>query len=90
MGLFTNDEGYVYARLGSGRVIGLHRYIWQSNYGKIPKGCHIHHLDLNPSNNHIDNLVLCTIIEHQNMHYHLRNFSNYLGMSKPLKAIEIW
>lgn len=42
----------------------LHRYIWEKFNGKIPKGCHIHHIDGNCSNNDISNLKCVTIKQH--------------------------
>jgi hypothetical protein len=34
----------------------LHRDVWTSAFGQIPKGCHIHHRDSDPSNNQLSNL----------------------------------
>src|SRR5215472_9278022 len=42
--------------LTNGSVGSLHRAVWKSAFGDIPKGCHIHHRDSNPRNNRIDNL----------------------------------
>ena len=35
----------------------LHRDIWEFHHGSIPKGHHIHHVDGNPLNNALDNLM---------------------------------
>jgi len=54
--------GY-YGCTNSGRHY-LHRDIWESVNGKIPKGYDIHHKDGDRTNNHIDNLELYSKSEH--------------------------
>jgi hypothetical protein len=68
VGLFPNQHGHLIARLSNRKLMPIHRYIWISNYGSIPRDCEIHHLDLNPLNNNIENLVLATIVEHKKIH----------------------
>lgn len=34
----------------------LHRDVWQSAFGPVPAGCHIHHRDRNPNNCQLSNL----------------------------------
>lgn len=53
----------------------LHRDVWESHYGKIPRGYQVHHKDFNPDNNEIENLVCITIKEHQRIHteHHRQN-----------------
>ena len=46
----------------------LHRYIWECEYGKVPKGYFIHHIDGNPMNNDISNLEMMDGREHASMH----------------------
>lgn len=46
----------------------LHICVWESIYGEIPKGYHIHHADYDKSNNEISNLVLLTAHEHLKLH----------------------
>jgi hypothetical protein len=45
-----------------------YRKIYEKHFGKIPKGMHIHHVDGNPENNNIDNLVCITPEEHSIIH----------------------
>ena len=45
-----------------------HRKIWEDNYGPIPDGMHIHHIDKNKLNNDISNLQLVTPEEHAKIH----------------------
>lgn len=35
----------------------VHREIYEMKFGRIPKGYHVHHIDKNPTNNNLDNLV---------------------------------
>ena len=58
----------------------LHREIWKSLKGDIPKGYHIHHIDGNSLNNHIDNLECLT--PHQHSLAHVK-----LGQEDPSKDI---
>lgn len=45
-----------------------YRKIYESHYGKIPKGYHIHHIDGDPFNNHITNLICLSPEEHAEIH----------------------
>ena len=45
-----------YQRPGASFAKSLHRAVWERHFGKIPKKHHIHHLDRNSRNNHIENL----------------------------------
>jgi len=46
----------------------LHRDVWKSVHGVIPKGFHIHHKDGNPANNDIENLECIHSSVHFSMH----------------------
>jgi len=46
----------------------LHRYVWEQEVGEIPKGCHIHHIDGDKSNNSINNLTIITASGHARLH----------------------
>ena len=50
-----------------------HRRVWEKHFGKIPKdengrSYEIHHLDNNPLNNDINNLVCLSIDDHYTLH----------------------
>lgn len=47
-----------------------HRAVWEAAFGKIPKGCHIHHKDNNPHNNALANLECVPIGEHLSDNWH--------------------
>lgn len=65
---FTRDEKTGYY-LNSTLRIRMHRFVWICNYGDIPKGYAVHHIDHDKSNNDISNLQLVTIKEHAKIHY---------------------
>lgn len=46
----------------------LHRAVWEHCNGKIPDGCHVHHIDGDRSNNQIENLSLLPRLEHIRQH----------------------
>ncbi len=47
----------------------IHRKIYIKNYGPIPEGFDIHHLDGNHQNNHPSNLKAVSLQEHFDIHY---------------------
>ena len=58
------DRGYIRVMV-DGRTYAVHRLIWMMNFGPIPDGIHIDHIDGNPGNNKIENLRLATNAENQ-------------------------
>ena len=59
---------YYYCETKSTKRI-YHRDVWEYYNGAIPKGYVIHHVDFNPLNNDISNLVCITPVEHSKIHY---------------------
>lgn len=47
----------------------LHRYVWEKEVGTIPKGCQIHHINGDKSDNSIENLAILTASGHQRLHW---------------------
>lgn len=45
-----------------------HRYVWESNNGKIPSGYEVHHINGNTHDNDISNLTLMPKNEHRSYH----------------------
>ena len=90
---FTRDDKTGYY-LNSTIRKRLHRYVWEYYNGDIPKGCEIHHKDLNKENNDISNLVLMTKEKHAMYHANNNVASRYEEMVNNLnenarpKAIE--
>lgn len=62
-----NDK-YKYKRI-NGILTPYHRYVWELNFGTIPKGYVIHHIDEDKSNNDISNLQMMTRAEHIILHH---------------------
>jgi len=54
----------------------LHRQIWFDNFGEIPKGYDIHHIDHNHFNNDISNMRLIPRSEHISYHMKLNVLQN--------------
>lgn len=71
--VYLQNEGYLRLRYkdpdtGTLRFQMLHRYIWEQTYGPIPKGYVIHHVDGDPLNNALENLILMTRSGHSTFH----------------------
>ena len=64
---FTRGEEGTYYRCAKLKK-RMHTYVWEYYNGKIPKGCEIHHIDGDKSNNDISNLQLVTTEEHHKIH----------------------
>ncbi|MFZ4540044.1 HNH endonuclease signature motif containing protein [Propionivibrio sp.] len=45
-----------------------HDVVWERNFGAIPDGHCIHHIDHDKKNNHVSNLQLVSHIEHKRIH----------------------
>jgi hypothetical protein len=58
-----NNNGYY--RSTDRKPAGLlHRYVWETERGKIPSGWDVHHIDGDRTNNIIDNLECLSKAEH--------------------------
>jgi predicted RNA-binding Zn-ribbon protein involved in translation (DUF1610 family) len=49
-----------------------HLLVWEKNYGKIPPGFHIHHINFDRFDNRIENLTLLSAHEHIKLHDRVR------------------
>lgn len=65
--IFTRDEKTGYY-LNSTNRVRIHRYVWEKEIGKIPKGYEIHHINRNKADNRIENLRLLSCSEHRKLH----------------------
>jgi len=70
-----NDRGYKEIYVGDNypyrktRWVREHIAVMERHIEKkIPKGMVVHHIDGNKRNNSLDNLLLCTVTEHNNCH----------------------
>lgn len=69
--VFTKDPKtgyYLSTRRIGGYRRRLHRYVYECERGAIPRGCEVHHIDLNKDNNDISNLELLSREAHRAVH----------------------
>jgi hypothetical protein len=62
-----SDQRYFQRSTKRGRRT-LHRDIWESAFGSIPKGCHIHHKDGDTTNNVLETLECVSAKQHMARH----------------------
>lgn len=79
------------SRTRKGRIY-LHRAVWKAfNRRPIPKGCHVHHLDEDRSNNHPSNLALMNGTEHLRQHMTPeRRAQSSTNIQAAIKAAPAW
>lgn len=74
----------------------LHRRIWVDNFGSIPDGMHVHHINGDWSDNRIDNLDLVRAKSHQSAHMKERHKDlayrekNKVDIAKAIEAAKKW
>lgn len=61
-----------YTRANVAPRISMHRAVWEYHNGPVPDGCNIHHIDGDPANNNITNLVAMPILAHSALHRKLQ------------------
>lgn len=67
-------NGIVFVKRSDGHYnypLRLHQAVYMYHFGEIPEGIHIHHKDIDPSNNEISNLQLMTNSDHHKLHQKL-------------------
>lgn len=64
---FSSSNGYPTIFI-NGKNVLLHRYVWEKQFGKIPYGLEIHHIDKNRFNYSIENLKLVEKKAHHRKH----------------------
>ena len=70
-------DGYIQITSGPNQGKLLHRLIYEENFGPIPEGFHIHHLDNDKNNNALENLVLISKSNHHKLHFNMINNPNW-------------
>lgn len=65
-----SQKTYKHRRIGGrkGPMRLAHHIIWENQYGQIPEGHEIHHIDFVKTNNDIENLQLVSLSDHQKIH----------------------
>lgn len=74
------------------KLFKIHRLVYETFIGHIPKGYDVHHIDHNAQNNSLDNLQLLPMHTHRKMHYeeHLKPICKYaasLAAEKSSKTV---
>jgi hypothetical protein len=64
---FITKDGYRLIMV-DGRVYKEHKYVWEQINGPIPKGMHVHHINLDKLDNRIENLDLLSKNHHALLH----------------------
>jgi len=70
---YQTQKGYYLSGKGSEATVRLHVYVWEKYNGKVLKGYHVHHKDLDKDNNEIDNFKLLEGHEHLSLHGNLQD-----------------
>ena len=75
---FTASEYGYYRATKRDKHISLHRYKYEKEVGKIPKGYDVHHIDGDRQNNNTDNLECLSKSDHTKKYSpHHNQFKNY-------------
>lgn len=66
---YPDKKGYwISSHKFNGKPKRLHIYVWEKQWGEIPEGHHIHHIDHDADHNDIENLTIMTMNEHLSLH----------------------
>jgi hypothetical protein len=67
-GISQGHAVYTLSKDNVHKTFGLHVLVWLAFVGPIPEGCIVHHVNENPSDNRIENLMLVSKDEHMKTH----------------------
>ena len=74
---YQRKDGYYQISSGANQGKLLHRLIYEENFGSIPNGFCIHHLDNDKNNNDPSNLILMSKSNHHKLHFNRVNNPNW-------------
>ncbi len=66
----------------------VYRKIWEEARGPIPKGYHIHHVNGDPSDNRLENLLCVSPQEHFDIHYKQGDYKEAKMIALAFKPID--
>lgn len=70
---YPSKQGYIMVSLGSGQRAPEHRLVMEQRLGrKLLKGEVVHHVNGNPADNRVENLVVCKSAGQHHARYHQR------------------
>jgi hypothetical protein len=82
-------SGYVVIKLDDGTRCPAHIFIWESAYGPVPPGYHVHHRDGRSTNNCLENLALMSGPDH--IAYHIKgSFPETFALFCFLQERDLW
>ena len=70
---YQRKDGYYQISSGIHQGKLLHRLIYEENFGSIPEGFHVHHLDKDKSNLDPSNMILLSKSNHHKLHFNMVN-----------------
>ena len=70
---YKRRDGYYQISSGIHQGKLLHRLIYEENFGPIPEGFHVHHLDKDKSNLDPSNMILLSKSNHHKLHFNMVN-----------------
>lgn len=68
-GKHTYPNGYIEIWVAGRGFVKEHRYIWEQANGPLAPNQHVHHINGNPSDNRLENLIAMTRSEHSCLHH---------------------
>ena len=74
---YKRKDGYYQISSGENQGKLLHRLIYESVFGPIPEGFHIHHLDGDKSNLDPSDMILLSKSNHHKLHFNMVNNPNW-------------
>ena len=74
-GHFTKSGYFIVT--GNGKAICLHKLVYEQVFGHIKSNQVIHHIDLDPSNNDVGNLVCMARAQHAKLHRNLQAINEW-------------
>ena len=74
--MYPSQKGYVMLRVAPNKRMFEHRFLMEKHLGrKLKVGEVVHHINGNPSDNRVENLVVCRSAGYHTSTYHPRKYS---------------
>lgn len=86
---YKSTQGYWLGQV-EGKPKRLHVYTYEKLFGSVPEGCVIHHIDRDPDNNDIGNLILVSKKEHARVHHDAVKAASVESIKKAQAAATEW
>lgn len=86
---YKSAQGYWLGQV-DGKPIRLHTYNYKKLFGSVPKGHVVHHIDHDPDNNDIRNLILVSREEHARVHHDAVKAASVESIKKAQAAATEW